>query len=213
MTYSANLEDSTERFKQYFEESLNSIQSLITDENIKNFNILVQTICKTIDEGKIIAVAGNGGSHADATHIAAELVNQFTYEHHAFPVLALGTNSAILTSWANDKDFNSQLSRELSAFKQQIGLLICLTTSGKSENVNQAISIAKQNNIKTCVLAANKAKEFIPEVDILIYSRSSITSNIQDSHVVLYHALCREVEYRLSNKTKIDAKNICETHN
>jgi D-sedoheptulose 7-phosphate isomerase len=206
MTYSVDEEESTDRFKKYFAESTNSIQSLLTDDNIENFNKLVQSFCDTIRKGKIIAVAGNGGSHADAIHIAAELVNQFTYLHAAFPVLALGTNSAILTSWSNDNSFDSQLARELSAFKKQIGLLICLTTSGKSSNINNAIHAAKDSKITTCVLAAHRAKDFIPNVDIFISSSSSTTSNIQESHVVLYHALCREVEFRLSDRAEIDVK-------
>lgn len=194
----------TERFETYCEKSIQALRSLKSKSNLQNFNSLVSSCVNTIKSKKIIAVAGNGGSHADSIHFAAELVNQFTYKHEGFPVMALAANSAIVTSWANDKSFESQLSRELEAFKYQIGLLVCLTTSGKSKNITNLIRNAKKYQIPVAALCSNRAAKYLPTCDYLICVDSHDTPVIQESHVVIYHSLCREIEFQLSGKILIN---------
>jgi len=192
-----------ERLEHHCAESMRATGSLTKKNNKDNYKALVLACINSIKRKKIIAVAGNGGSHADSIHLAAELVNQFTFEHDGFPVMALGANAAILTSWANDRSFESQLSREFSAFKDQIGLLICLTTSGKSKNIIELIKTAKRYKIPVGILSSEKATQYLPKSEYLLLVDSEDTPNIQESHLILYHSLCREIEFQLSTKKLI----------
>ena len=173
------------RFLSYQAQFENALLSIKHPEFLTQFQIAVELSVQTLKNKKGIAIAGNGGSHSDAMHISAELVNQFMYTHEPLPVIALGTNQPVLTSWSNDKSFENQLSREMLAFKDLIGLVICITTSGKSKNILELIAVAKKSE---------NASRYLSECDVILGVGSKVTSNIQELHSIIYHALCGEIE-------------------
>lgn len=178
-------------YQKQFEEAFESMQN---PEFLTQFQKAVDISVQTLKNKKAIAVAGNGGSHSDAMHITAELVNQFMYSHEPLPVITLGTNSPVLTSWSNDKSFETQFSRELLAYKDIVGLVICITTSGKSNNIIDLIKEAKKNNISVIALTSEIATIYLSESDVILGVGATVTSNIQELHAITYHALCCEIE-------------------
>jgi D-sedoheptulose 7-phosphate isomerase len=178
-------------YQQQFNDAFISIKD---PEFLMQFQRAVELSVLTLKNKKAIAVAGNGGSHSDAMHISAELVNQFMYTHEPLPVITLGTNQSVLTSWSNDKSFENQFSREMLAYKDLIGLVICITTSGKSKNILELIAVAKKNKIKIIALTSKPASKYLSECDVILGVGSTVTSNIQEIHSIIYHALCSEIE-------------------
>ena len=182
------------RFLTYQKQFENALLSIKDPKFLVQFQRAVELSVLTLKDKKAIAVAGNGGSHSDAMHISAELINQFMYAHEPLPVIALGTNQSVLTSWSNDKSFENQLSREMLAYKDMLGLVICITTSGKSKNILELISVAKKNKLKVIALTSETASKYLSECDVILGVGSTITSNIQEIHSIIYHALCGEIE-------------------
>lgn len=187
------------RFRKYHANSLRIIEELAGNETFcSDFNSLVNLCVLTLRNGNRIFTAGNGGSHADALHIAGELVNFFTLEHPPYAVMALGNNSVVQSAWANDHEFESQLSRELAAYARPHDLLLAISTSGKSRNILQLIVKATSLNVRTAVLTGATGRESLPYVDLCLSVNSSSTPHIQEGHILIYHALCAEIELQLS---------------
>ena len=182
------------RFLSYQKQFENALLSIKDPKFLVQFQLAVELSVLTLKSKKAIAVAGNGGSHSDAMHISAELINQFMYTHEPLPVIALGTNQSVLTSWSNDKSFENQFAREMLAYKDLVGLVICITTSGKSKNILELIAVAKKNNLKVIALTSEPASKYLSECDVILGVDSTVTSNIQEIHSIIYHALCSEIE-------------------
>jgi D-sedoheptulose 7-phosphate isomerase len=155
-------------------------------------------ILETLRTGGRILVCGNGGSHADSLHFAGELVNFFTRPHRALPVIALGSNSAVLTAWANDHDFDTQFAREVEAFGDSRSILIGFSTSGQSTNVINAFKKSKSMGMKNIAFTGMSGSELLRDfVDYLLVAASDNTPRVQETHIVMYHAMCAEIERRL----------------
>ena len=125
-------------------------------------------------------------------------MNYFTRKHKALNVITLGANSAVSTAWSNDHSFDDQFAREVEAYGQPNSLLIGITTSGKSKNVNNAINKAQSLGLKTLVLTSQKAITRLPtNIDLVIPVPANETHKIQEVHIVIYHAICIIVEESL----------------
>ena len=182
----------------YIEESISNLQSIKNPE----FSALISETAKLILDSVInngnILVCGNGGSHSDAQHFAGELVNFFTRDHKALNVITLGTNSAVASAWSNDHSFEDQFAREVEAYGNSNSLLIGITTSGKSKNVNNAFSKANSLGIKTLALTSKKALPYLASnIDLIIPVPVNETHKIQELHIDIYHAICILVEENL----------------
>lgn len=140
----------------YIEESISNLQSIKNPEFIALISETAKLILDSVTNNGNILVCGNGGSHSDAQHFAGELVNFFTRDHKALNVITLGTNSAVASAWSNDHSFEDQFAREVEAYGNSNSLLIGITTSGKSKNVNNAFSKANSLGIKTLALTSKK---------------------------------------------------------
>jgi phosphoheptose isomerase len=147
--------------------------------------------------GRRVFVFGNGGSAADAQHIAAELVGRFSQDRRPLPVIALSTNSALLTAWSNDKGYEHALARELSAVAVSGDLAWAISTSGTSPNVIAALAAARQNGLRTLGLTGASGGVMRQHCDVLIQAPATETPRIQELHVVTYHAICALIEERL----------------
>ena len=182
----------------YIEESISNLQSIKNPEFIALISETVKLILDSVTNNGNILVCGNGGSHSDAQHFAGELVNFFTRDHKALNVITLGTNSAVASAWSNDHSFEDQFAREVEAYGNSNSLLIGITTSGKSKNINNAFSKANSLGIKTLALTSKKALPYLASnIDLIIPVPVNETHKIQELHIVIYHAICILVEENL----------------
>ena len=182
----------------YIEESISNLQSIRNPEFIALISETAKFILDSVTNNGNILVCGNGGSHSDAQHFAGELVNFFTRDHKALNVITLGTNSAVASAWSNDHSFEDQFAREVEAYGNSNSLLIGITTSGKSKNVNNAFSKANSLGIKTLALTSKKALPYLASnIDLIIPVPVNETHKIQELHIVIYHAICILVEENL----------------
>ncbi|MCD6132762.1 MAG: SIS domain-containing protein [Deltaproteobacteria bacterium] len=169
-----------------------------TIEKIYHLNeIIIKTceeITKAIKRGNKILIFGNGGSAADAQHMAGELINRFLKEREPYPAVALTTDTSTLTSISNDYSFEYVFSRQIKALAREGDIAIGITTSGNSENVIEGLKEARRKNCITVGLLGKdggKAKRFCHYP--LIVPVSS-TPRIQEMHILIIHTICKIVE-------------------
>ena len=152
-----------------------------------------------LKSGRPLLVCGNGGSAADAMHIAGELVGRFLKNRKAYNVLALPANTAVLTAWGNDCGFDTVFSRQVEAHGQSGGVLLAISTSGNSPSVLLAAEQARAMNMAVVAMTGDTGGKLAPLADILLNVPSTHTPVIQQGHLVLYHHLCEVVEARLAD--------------
>tara|TARA_B100001245_G_scaffold214975_1_gene181823 strand:- start:79 stop:669 length:591 start_codon:yes stop_codon:yes gene_type:complete len=152
------------------------------------------------DSGKLMS-CGNGGSSGDAQHITSEFINRFETERKEMPAISLNSDTATITSIANDYDYKYIFSKQISAIGTSKDLLMAFTTSGNSENIIEAINIAQKNNIGVILVTGNnggKASKILTNNDIEICVPSNRTSRIQEMHLITIHAICECLDNHLS---------------
>lgn len=186
---------------------INDIKRLIQSsaENIEKsvnlsleINQSIESIIQCIKNGNKIILFGNGGSAADAQHIAAEFVGRFQIERDSYPAIALNSDSSILTSLSNDYSYDVVFSRQCESLVSKGDVVIGISTSGNSKNVYNGIKTAKKNGALTIGLLGNGGGILKESVDIALIVDSSITSEIQEVHRVIYHVICKITEKELS---------------
>jgi len=148
--------------------------------------------------GNKLLVCGNGGSAADASHFATEFVVRFMKDRPAYPAICLSGDGGLLTAAGNDYGFDEVFARQVAAFGLQGDLLICLTTSGKSRNVERALEQAKAHKVKTIAFLGRDGGSTIGMADVDLLVRSDSTARIQEAHQLLLHVLCETIESRLA---------------
>ena len=156
---------------------------------------------ESLRAGNKLLVCGNGGSAADASHFATEFVVRFTKDRPAYPAICLSGDGGLLTAAGNDYGFDEVFARQVSALGRQGDVLICLTTSGKSRNVERALEEAKAHKLKTIAFLGRDGGSTIgmADVDLLVHSDS--TARIQEAHQLLLHVLCETIESRLAENS------------
>jgi D-sedoheptulose 7-phosphate isomerase len=148
--------------------------------------------------GHPVLVCGNGGSMADAMHIAGELTARFLIDRKGLPVIALGSNASTLTAWSNDVGYGSHLAREVEAYGRPGGVLLAISTSGNSPNVVAAAEAARAGGLTVIGLTGEGGGRLAPLSDVLLAAPSRFTPLIQQAHQCLYHYLCLRVEAALA---------------
>ena len=156
-----------------------------------------EQMTQTIRQGGKLLFCGNGGSAADAQHLAAEFVVRFTYDRPALPALSLTTDSSIMTAAGNDFDFDQIFRRQVEALGKQADTLICISTSGNSPNVVQAAIAAKQTGICVIALTGHLGGELRHLADVLLNVPCETTARIQEVHITIGHILCELVQEHL----------------
>ncbi len=147
-------------------------------------------------EGKLL-LCGNGGSAADAQHIAGEFINRFLTERKALPALALSTDGGVLTCIANDTGFEQVFARQLEAFGRAGDTLLAISTSGNSQNIVCAVEGARAAGMKTIGLLGGDGGQVAALCDLALVVPSHDTQRIQETHNLLGHILCEAVEHTL----------------
>ena len=163
----------------------------------QNIEIAADLIAKSLTSGGTIFWCGNGGSAADSQHIAAEFVGRFKKDRRPLRSIALTTDSSVLTCVANDYSYEEIFSRQLNALGRDGDILVAITTSGKSENIKQALIQAQNMGIKTIGLLGKKGGECKDYSDVSLIVPSDITARIQETHILIEHLLCELVEHKL----------------
>lgn len=154
----------------------------------------INEIIKCFKRGNKIIVFGNGGSAADAQHIVAEFIGRFQKERKSLPAISLTTDSSIITSLANDYSYDIVFSRQCESLVSKGDVVIGISTSGKSKNVEKGIKTAKKKGAITIGLLGGDGGTIKNSTDISIVIPSTNTARIQEVHRVIYHIICDVVE-------------------
>ncbi len=156
-----------------------------------------ELIIKSYKSGGKTLIFGNGGSAADAQHIATELVSKFRRVRSAVPAQALTTNTSLLTAIGNDFGFRDIFSRQVEACAQNSDVAVAISTSGNSENVIKAIQSARSRKIPVIGFTSQEGGKMKGICDVLICAPSNLTSHVQECHIIAAHIICEIVEKEL----------------
>lgn len=159
----------------------------------------VDLIYSSLAAGGQLLIAGNGGSAADAQHIAAELTGRFLLERQPLRAIALHVNTSALTAIGNDYGYEHVFARELSAHARPGDVLLAISTSGNSRNVLCAIEAARQRNVRVIGLTGESGGQMQSACDLCLCVPSKSTARIQEMHITIGHAICELLEARLAN--------------
>lgn len=193
MTYPLLTED---RIKKTILESSDAIAKSASLS--KDVLSAVKVIIESIRSGHKLVIFGNGGSAADAQHMAAEFVGRFQLERMSLPAIALTTDTSVLTSLSNDYSFDIVFSRQCEALVEKGDVVIGISTSGSSRNVKRALETATGKGAKTIALLGKKGGEIKGVIDLSIVVDANSTARIQEVHRTLIHVICELAEESLA---------------
>ncbi|MBE6343434.1 MAG: D-sedoheptulose 7-phosphate isomerase [Lentimicrobiaceae bacterium] len=177
------------------QESINVKELILANKDLINrIKSAAQSCVESLQEGGKVHFCGNGGSAADAQHLAAELSGRFYYDRKPLNAEALHVNTSYLTAVANDYSFNMIYSRMIEASAKQGDVLVAISTSGNSENIVKAIETAKQKKMLVVGMTGETGGKMATLCDILINVPSSCTPRIQEAHIMIGHIICEIIE-------------------
>jgi D-sedoheptulose 7-phosphate isomerase len=182
-----------------FANSLREHLSIIQSVGNTNLELIKQTadlLWQTLSNGKKVLLCGNGGSAADAQHIAAELVGRYEGERRPFPAIALTTDTSALTALSNDYGYEEVFARQVKALATEGDLLIAISTSGRSENVLRATKAARDLRCNTIALTGGDGEPLASLCEISIVVSSDRTSRVQEAHILIGHLWCEYIDAR-----------------
>ena len=183
------------RVRNLIEASIATKQSLLKNaELVSTIAKVSELLSDALRRGNKVLLFGNGGSAADAQHIAAELVGRFAFERRALPALALSVNSSCVTAIGNDYGFDRVFSRQLEALGRQGDVAFGISTSGKSPNVALALSVARKMEIHTVALTGRSGGILRENAEHCICVPSDETPRIQECHILIGHIISELVE-------------------
>lgn len=187
--------------RKQIEESLKVKKLLLEDETIqKSIKKSVEHCCEALRNDKKIIFAGNGGSAADAQHLAGELINRFGFERPGLSAIAITTDTSVITSISNDYGFEKLFSRQVQALGKKGDVLLALSTSGNSANIIEGIKEAKRNGITTIGLTGRSGGKMSLLCDLCLKVPSIDTPRIQEAHILIGHIICSMIENSLFGK-------------
>ena len=192
---------SLQSIKTIIEGSIEVKQALLNDQNlVKEIEKIVHAITDAFKKGNSVFFAGNGGSAADAQHLAAEFSGRFYKDRKALPSDALHCNSSYLTAVANDYSYDVIYARLLEGIAKPGDVLVGISTSGNSGNIVKAFEMAKLIGVVTIGFTGASGGKMKPLSDFLINIPSSTTPRIQESHILVGHIICELVEENIFGK-------------
>jgi len=180
--------------------SIDAQQSLLSDSmTIAEIACVCNAIVTAFKQGNKLLLFGNGGSAADAQHIAAEFVGRFAFNRAALPAIALGVNGSCLTAIGNDFGFEHAFSRQVEALGRAGDVAVGISTSGNSPNILQGLATAKRMGLRTVALAGQTGGKLkgSENVDSCICAPIGETARIQECHILIGHVICEIVEQEI----------------
>jgi D-sedoheptulose 7-phosphate isomerase len=186
------------KIRNIIEASVLVKQQILSDEALQQkIENAVSTIVQSFNAGNKVLFCGNGGSAADAQHLAAEFSGRFYKDRKALPSEALHCNTSYLTAVANDYSFDSIYSRIIDGIGNNGDVLVGLSTSGNSANILKAFEVAKSKGVITIGLTGSTGGQMKQVSDILLNVPSNDTPRIQESHIMIGHIICQLVEEQI----------------
>jgi D-sedoheptulose 7-phosphate isomerase len=179
-----------------FEASLRAAKTFL-DTGLQPLASAAETIASSLSQGGKLLIFGNGGSAADAQHMAAEFVNRYLLERPPLPAIALSTDTSVLTSIGNDYSFHDVFAKQVRALGRRGDVALGISTSGRSPNVVRALSEARNLEMRTIALVGQAGSEAAAQAEVVISVEAEDTPRIQEVHLVVEHVLCELVEARL----------------
>jgi D-sedoheptulose 7-phosphate isomerase len=180
----------------------------IKDDFVKNNTSrlieFAQYLSNAFRNAKKLMICGNGGSAADAQHLAAEFVNRFQLDRSPLPALALTTDTSIITSIANDYQYENVFSKQIEALGVSGDILLAISTSGSSPNVLAAIRTARKKEIYTVAFIGGDGGDMLGLVDLPLLVQSEHTPRVQEVHILAGHLICELVEHILFEKNTFE---------
>ncbi len=170
------------------------VKSDLLNQHVSTIADLSRLLIDALRAGKKLVLFGNGGSAADAQHVAAELVNRFQMDRNPLPAIALTTDTSILTSVGNDLAFDELFSRQVRALVQRGDVAVGISTSGNSSNVINGIIAAKEKGAVTVGFTGRSGGRLKDLVDTCCHVSSESTARIQEAQITIWHALCEVIE-------------------
>lgn len=182
---------------QAFDESIRVKQAFLR-ENMDTLVRAIDALVAAFRKGNKLLLFGNGGSAADAQHIAAEFVNRFLVERPPLPAIAFTTDSSVLTSIGNDYSYSEIFAKQVKALGCAGDVAIAISTSGNSPNILAALNVCRQLNIITIGLTGGNGGKMADQVDFLLRASEGRNSpRIQETHILVGHVICDIVDQRL----------------
>ena len=182
-----------------FKESCRVKEAFIND-NLNKLVKVIKVLTAALKAGNKIMIFGNGGSAADAQHIAAEFVNRFIIERPPLPAIALTTDTSVITSIGNDYDFSEIFAKQIRALGQQGDVAWGISTSGNSPNVLKGLELAKKMGLVTLAFTGKDGGAIAQVADVSLNVSSNSTARIQETHITAGHAICELVDIKLFQK-------------
>jgi D-sedoheptulose 7-phosphate isomerase len=182
--------------KQVFEiiRAHRKIVTELEESGLETISSIAEAIVKALKKGATVYICGNGGSAADAQHIAAELVNRFESNRKALPAVALTTDSSVITSIANDDCYENIFARQAEALVRKGDVFWAISTSGSSPNVLAAVKVARRRGALVIALTGRKNSHVERLADICFCADSVSAARSQEIHQLAYHIICKLVE-------------------
>lgn len=198
MEHMKEMNDFEARVSMQIQSSIAVKQKLIEDTaSISKMAEVSRVIVKALLDGHKLLICGNGGSAADAQHIAAEFVGRFAFDRPALPALALSVNTSCLTAIGNDYGFDVVFSRQIEALSQKGDVVMGISTSGNSANILHAMSTSKRLGLQTIALTGCTGGKLRDEVDFCLCAPSVETPRIQECHILMGHIISELVEFTI----------------
>lgn len=184
-----------ERIKEILNTNIRLYQKMVNNDKILENIYDVGIVCtNALRDRKKLMICGNGGSASDAQHMAGELVGRFQKERKGLSAIALNTDTAVMTAWSNDYDFNGVFQRQVEALGQYGDILIGISTSGNSRNVLEAFEYARNNGMITVGILGKDGGAVKSLSDYFIVIPENCTARVQEAHITVIHILCELIE-------------------
>jgi D-sedoheptulose 7-phosphate isomerase len=182
-----------------FKESCRVKEAFVND-HLGKLVTVIEVVTAALKAGNKIMIFGNGGSAADAQHLAAEFINRFIIERPPLPAIALTTDTSVITSIGNDYDFSEIFAKQIRALGQEGDVAWGISTSGNSSNVLKGLEQAKKMGLITLALTGKDGGPIAQIADYSLNVASNSTARIQETHMTIGHAICELVDIKLFQK-------------
>lgn len=193
------MEDIDDIVLRIFKES-SHVKEVFVNENLAKISKVIDIVTSCLKSGNKILLFGNGGSAADAQHLAAEFVNRFLIERPPLPAIALTTDTSVITSIGNDYDFSEIFSKQVRAIGSPGDVAWGMSTGGNSLNVFKGLETAKKMGLATIGMTGKDGGNIAKIVDYSLNVSSNSTPRIQEVHITVGHVICEMVDFRLFQK-------------
>jgi len=188
----------TADFSERIGQVTDSLDRMVKDQTLLSTVIAVaDLIAKAMQRGNKLLICGNGGSAADAQHMAGEFVCRFTKDRAPLPALALSTDTSVLTAISNDYSYADVFGRQVLAHGKEGDVLFGISTSGNSGNIKCAFEAARRIGVRTILLTGEKASDMETIADVVIKAPSTKTPRIQEMHLIIEHVICEAIEEKI----------------